>query len=156
MRFHDTLLGLILMALAAAFFSYTKTFPEFPGQRYGPSLFPQLIAAGVFCCGLVMAFSGRRSQAPWLALSAALRGRRLVAFFAIPLGVVFYLLVAEPLGFLPTAALLVAALAWWLGARALSAVVLGVLSAGAIQWFFGALMRVPLPRGWFMNMISGA
>ncbi len=155
MRFHDTLLGLILMALAAAFFAYTKTFPDFPGQRYGPSLFPQLIAAGVFCCGLVIAFSGRRSRAPWLSVSEALRGRRLVTFLALPLGVVFYLLVAETVGFFPTAALLVGALAWWMGARLWGAVAMGLLSAGGIQWFFGTIMRVPLPRGWFMNMISG-
>jgi hypothetical protein len=24
-----------------------------------------------------------------------------------------------------------------------------------VQWFFGTLMRVPLPRGWFMQLIAG-
>jgi putative tricarboxylic transport membrane protein len=86
---------------------------------------------------------------------APLRGRQLASFLAIPLGVVFYLLVADRLGFLPTAALLVSALAWWLGVRALGAVLLGVFSALIIQWFFGSLMRVPLPRGWFMQVIAG-
>jgi hypothetical protein len=24
-----------------------------------------------------------------------------------------------------------------------------------VQWFFGSLMRVPLPRGWFMQLVAG-
>jgi putative tricarboxylic transport membrane protein len=155
MRFHDSVLGLILMALAAVFFAYTKTFPEFPGQRFGPSLFPQLIAAGIFVCGGLIALRGRRTRAPLLARSPDLRGRQLVNFLALPVAVVLYLLFAERLGFLPTAAVLVGALAWWFGVRVLWAVVLGLVTAFVIHWFFASLMRVPLPRGWFMSMISG-
>jgi putative tricarboxylic transport membrane protein len=155
MRFHDGVLGLILMALAAVFFAYTKTFPEFPGQRYGPSLFPQLIAAGIFVCGVVLAVRGRRSRAPLLAWSPDLRGRQLVSFLAVPAVVVLYLLFAERVGFLPTAAVLVGVLAWWFGVRARWAVVLGLVTSFVIHWFFASLMRVPLPRGWFMSVISG-
>jgi putative tricarboxylic transport membrane protein len=54
---------------------------------------------------------------------------------------------------LPTAALLVGALAAWLGAGWRSALVLGVVSSGVIHWFFASVMRVPLPRGWFMQLL---
>jgi putative tricarboxylic transport membrane protein len=159
MRLSDFGLGLFFMALAAAVFAYAGTFPEFPGQRYGPSLFPRVIAVAMFLCGAVIAVRAWRGRGSSSAADptapAPLRGRQLASFLAIPLGVVFYLLVADRLGFLPTAALLVSALAWWLGVRALGAVLLGVFSALIIQWFFGSLMRVPLPRGWFMQMIAG-
>jgi putative tricarboxylic transport membrane protein len=156
MRLHDTLLGLLLMALAAAFFGYTFTFPAFPGQRYGPALFPQVISAGIFICGGIIAARGWRSGAPWLRIDAALRDpRRLASFLAIPLAIVFYLMAAERLGFLPTAALIVGLLAWWFGVRPLTALLLGVVASGVIHWFFASLMRVPLPRGWFMQLLVG-
>jgi hypothetical protein len=34
-------------------------------------------------------------------------------------------------------------------------VLAGVGTALAMQWFFGSLMRVPLPRGLFMQLIAG-
>lgn len=156
MRLHDTLLGLVFMALAAAFFAYTFTFPEFVGQRYGPSLFPRLLALGIFACGAVIALRGRRSGAPWLQWRPEMREpRRLLAFAAVPGAVVLYLLVAERLGFLPTAAVVVGGLSWLFGVRGLKAVLLGIGVALAVQWFFGSLMRVPLPRGIFMALLAG-
>jgi hypothetical protein len=65
------------------------------------------------------------------------------------------LLAAERLGFLPTAAIMVAALCAWLGVRLWAALLIGVLTALVVQWFFGSLMRVPLPRGWFMQLVAG-
>jgi putative tricarboxylic transport membrane protein len=156
MRLHDTLLGALLVVLAAALFAYTFTFPDMPGQRYGPALFPRLIALGIIACGLVIALRGRRLGGPWLALSEPLqRLQGWMSFLAMPLAIVFYLLVAERLGFLPTAAIVVAALCAWLGARLWVAVLTGVLTALVVQWFFGSLMRVPLPRGWFMQLVAG-
>lgn len=73
----------------------------------------------------------------------------------MPLAIVFYLVAAERLGFLPTAAIVVAALCAWMGARLWVALVTGVLAALVVQWFFGTLMRVPLPRGWFMQLVAG-
>ena len=156
MRLHDTLLGALLVALAAAFFGYTFTFPDMPGQRYGPALFPRLIALGIMVCGLVIAVRGRRSDGPWLALSEPLqRLSGWLSLLAMPLAILFYLLAAERLGFLPTATVVVAVLCAWLGARLWVCVVTGVLTALVVQWFFGSLMRVPLPRGWFMQWVAG-
>ncbi len=156
MRLHETLLGLLLMALAVAFFGYTFTFPAFPGQRYGPALFPQVVAVGVFVCGALIAARGRRSGAAWLSIDPALREpQRLVSFLAMPLAIGFYLLAAERLGFLPTAALIVGLLGWWFGMRPWGALVLGLAASGVIHWFFASIMRVPLPRGLFMQVLFG-
>ncbi len=156
MRLHRTLLGLLFMALAAAFFAYTFTFPGLPGQRVGPALFPRVISAGIFACGLMLAWQGWRSGEAIIEFDAALREpRRLIGFASIPLAVLFYIVAAPKLGFLPVAAIIVAALCLWMGARAWVAVVTGVVSAYVIHWFFGSVMRIPLPRGWFMTLISG-
>jgi len=156
MRLHDSLLGALLLALAAALFAYTFTFPDMPGQRYGPALFPRLIALGIMACGLVIAVRGWRSGRPWLEWSEPLqRLSGWLALLAMPAAIGFYLIAAERLGFLPTAAILVAALCAWLGVRLWAALLTGVLTAVVVQWFFGSLMRVPLPRGWFMQLVAG-
>lgn len=156
MRIHETLLGLLFMALAAAFFAYTFTFPALPGQNVGPSLFPRVTAVGVFVCGIVMAVRGWRSGRALVEIDAALRAPRgIVSFALVPLAVVFYIVAAPRLGFLPVAAIIVAVLAMWMGARAWVAVVAGVVSALVIHWFFASVMRIPLPRGWFMSLLSG-
>lgn len=156
MRLHASLLGLLFMALAAAVFGYTYTFPAFAGQRYGPELFPRVIATGIFACGLVLLARGWRSGHAWLALDPALREpRRLGSFLAMVGAIVFYLVAAERLGFLPTAAIIVAALSMWFGARTWVALLVGVLASAVIHWGFSSLMRVPLPRGWFMQIVAG-
>jgi putative tricarboxylic transport membrane protein len=156
MRLHPALLGLIFIALAAAFFGYTFTFPALPGQRYGPALFPRVIATGIALCGLVLVVQGWRSGAPWVALDESLRRRRAMASFLITLGaIVFYLLAAPRLGFLPVAAVIVGGLAWWMGAKAWVAIVGGVVASAVMHWFFASIMRVPLPRGWFMQLVAG-
>jgi putative tricarboxylic transport membrane protein len=156
MRLHDTLLGALLVVFAAVLFGYTLTFPEMPGQKYGPSLFPRLIAVGIAACGLIIAVRGWRSGMPWVSIIPPLRRLQgWLALLAMPLTVVFYLLVAERLGFLPTAALIVGGLCFWNGVRWWWAALTGVAVAGLVQWFFGTLMRVPLPRGWFMQLIAG-
>lgn len=156
MRLHPSLLGLLLTALAAAFFGYTFTFPAFPGQKYGPELFPRAIALGIALCGLVLIVRGWRSGMPWLSLDPALREpRRLVSLLATLGAVVFYLLAAPALGFLPVAAILIGALAWWFGSRVWVAVAAGVVASLVVHWFFASIMRVPLPRGLFMQLLFG-
>jgi putative tricarboxylic transport membrane protein len=156
MRAHPTLLGLLFIALAALFFGYTFTFPAFAGQRYGPELFPRVIALGIAACGLVLVVRGARSGTPWLALDPALRVPRQLGSFLATLGaIVFYLLAAPRLGYLPTAAILVGVLAWWFGARLWLALLAGIGAAALTHWFFASLMRVPLPRGWFMQLVAG-
>ncbi len=156
MRVHDTLLGVLLVVCAAVFFGYTFTFPEMPGQRYGPSLFPRLLATGIALCGVVIAVRGWRSGAPWLALQPELRQLQgWLSLLAMPLAVVFYLAFADRLGFLPTAAIVVSVLCAWLGVRWWVSLLTGVVSALVVHWFFGQIMRIPLPRGWFMQWLSG-
>jgi putative tricarboxylic transport membrane protein len=157
MRVHPTLLGLLFMALAAAFFGYTFTFPAMPGQNVGPALFPRVVAAGIFACGVVMALRGWRTRPhAVIALDDSLRAPRgLASFVLVIAAIAFYIVAAPRLGFLPVAAIVVGTLAWWFGSRAWVAALAGVIAALMVQWFFGSVMRIPLPRGWFMQVLFG-
>jgi putative tricarboxylic transport membrane protein len=156
MRFHPLLLGSFFIALGLASYALTLSFPAMPGQRFGPELFPRIMATCIALCGALMAWKGRRHPGPWLERSPVLRGRALVSFLLLPAAVGLYLWAADAVGFLPVAAFLVAGLAWWFGERLWRAALLGLIGAMLVQWFFGQLMRVPLPRGIFMQWVEAA
>ena len=54
MRFSDTLLGCVLLVLAAVVGWVASGFPPVPGQDHGASSFPLVIAAGFAACGLLL------------------------------------------------------------------------------------------------------
>lgn len=148
MRLHETLLGILLLGFAGWVWWLTTFFPAFPGQDYGPNLFPRILAAGIALCALIIALRGLRTRGPVIAIADWVRApARLLSVLAIPAAVLAYLALSEPLGFLLTAFLILAALSVWYGARVVVALPVAALLALLIQWFFGSLMRVPLPRG---------
>lgn len=158
MRVNDAIAGLLLIALSSAMIAVTLTFPPFPGQKYGPSLFPQLLGCGLILCGLILVRRGlvarRRGGAPWLEL-AAWTGEpwRLGSFLLIPGLTLLYLLGAERVGFIPFAFGLLMILFLWFRVRPLVAVLSAAAATWAVWWFFGTLLRVPLPRGLLTNIL---
>jgi putative tricarboxylic transport membrane protein len=62
-RLHETLLGVLLLGFAGWVWWLTSFFPAFPGQDYGPNLFPRIIAAGIALCALILALRGLRARA---------------------------------------------------------------------------------------------
>ena len=72
----------------------------------------------------------------------------LIVYNGLMLGaMIFYILVSEPLGFIPTAFIIQLVLFFWFGVRPVTAVAVAILMTGVVHWFFDGLMRVPLPRG---------
>jgi putative tricarboxylic transport membrane protein len=156
LRANDILSGLVLIAFAIAMIALTLTFPDFPGQKYGPSLFPRILGAGLILCGTVLVRNGlvaRRTaqvpgQVPWLELAAWMRDPwRLTSFLLTLVLLLIYILASETIGFIPLALLFLLTLFLWLGVRLVPAVVTAVATTIAIHWFFSTLLRVPLPRG---------
>ncbi|WBV44769.1 tripartite tricarboxylate transporter TctB family protein [Pseudoroseomonas cervicalis] len=151
MRVNDTLLGVVLLLLGGAVLGATFSFPSFPGQDYGPALFPRLLAGGMALCGLMLlprGLAARRRGEAWLQPADwARRPVTLISFLLIPLAALAYLLLAEPLGFLPVAFLLLLGLFLWFGERWWRALPVALLATWLVHWFFAGLMRVPLPRG---------
>jgi putative tricarboxylic transport membrane protein len=153
LRLNDAILGLALILLAAWVIYLTAAFPAFPGQDYGPSLFPRVIATGVILCGAGLVWRGLAARragggAPWVELAPWVRqGRSVVSFLAMLAAMGFYLVASDPLGFIPTAVVLLLGLFMWFGVRVITAVPVAIGMTLLVHWFFSSLMRVPLPRG---------
>ncbi|MBR3189809.1 tripartite tricarboxylate transporter TctB family protein [Bosea sp. (in: a-proteobacteria)] len=151
MRFNDAAVGFVFILIAAAMIAMTFSFPAFPGQQYGPSLFPRIIGAGIIGCSALLIVRGFREHAAggrWLQREDWTGVPRRVASFALMLGAMaFYVVASEPLGFIPCAFLIQLVLFLWFGVRPVTAVVVAVVVTGLVHWFFSSLMRVPLPRG---------
>ncbi|WP_407518618.1 tripartite tricarboxylate transporter TctB family protein [Methylobacterium oryzisoli] len=148
MRFNDALIGGVLLALAIAVFLSARTLPAVPGQQYGAAVFPMLIACGLGGCGLVLTVAGLRhwegavTPAPWMRSPAAW-GRLALTLFLV----LFYIVAAEPLGFVPVAFVLLFALIVILGGRWWVAALVAAVVTVIVAKSFGTLLLVPLPRG---------
>lgn len=148
MRLNDALLGALLIGFAGWVWWLTSFFPAFPGQDYGPNLFPRILAAGIGLCGAALVVRGIRARGalltiePWVADPA-----RLLSFLLLPGAVLFYILLSERLGFIPTAFVILAVLFIWFRARVVVALPVAAGMTLLVHWFFAGLMRVPLPRG---------
>ena len=152
MRFNDALSGGFFIALAAAIFYLTRDFRVMPGQNYGASFFPRTIASAMALFGTMLVVRGLRARGagPWVECQDWLRSPRHVTSFALVVAVlVFYILASNELGFIVTGfASLTVLLLWLRGAgRWLEAVAVSLGCVLVIQYFFGELLRVPLPWG---------
>jgi putative tricarboxylic transport membrane protein len=150
-RANDALSGLVLIVFAAAMIALTASFPSFPGQKYGPALFPRILGTGIIICGALLVARGlasRRAGAPWLEVAPWVRDPwRVTSFLLVLAMLLLYILAAETIGFIPIAIVFLGGLFLWLGVRPLSAAVISVVATGMIFWFFATMLRVPLPRG---------
>jgi putative tricarboxylic transport membrane protein len=148
----DRATGGFLVALGAATAWGGSRLPAVPGQDVGPAAFPMLIGFGLMACGAMIALGvGRSFEAPGGDPPAAagplpfrLGGLRALVPPALLL---FYVLVSEPLGFLPTAAVMVLVGALALGARLALAVPVALAAPVLVHLAFYKLLRVPLPAG---------
>jgi putative tricarboxylic transport membrane protein len=157
MRANDAVSGILLILLSAAMIALTASFPDFPGQKYGPALFPRILGAGLIVCGGLLTFKGiiaRRAGAPWIELAPWAHEPWRLGSFLLMLGMLLlYILASESVGFIPISFIFLGALFLWLGARPLIATITAVTTTIAIHWFFSTLLRVPLPRGWLNSIL---
>ncbi|WP_137123626.1 tripartite tricarboxylate transporter TctB family protein [Roseomonas sp. HF4] len=152
MHLSDRVTGLFLVVLGALAFWGGSLLPAVPGQDVGPAAFPMVIGGGLVLCGALIALGiGRSFEAPEAAddapppgLAARIGGW---AAFLPPALLIFYVLVSERLGFLPTAALMLLATARALGASWRLAAGVALLAPLAVHLAFAKLLRVPLPDG---------
>jgi putative tricarboxylic transport membrane protein len=159
MQLSDHITGLFLVALGAVTAYAGSRLPPVPGQQIGPNVFPMVIGSGLVLCGALIAFRvGRHfeeeAEADLAAHSApgtapaekAPWWRGLMALIP-PALLLFYVLAADRLGFLITAAAMVLTAALALGARLRLAVPLALAAPVAVHLVFSKLLRVPLPPG---------
>ena len=150
MRFNDAVIGIFLLIFASAMIAYTTTFPDMPGQRFGPALFPRIVGVGFILCGLILTARGLavRQTVPWVVLGAwAQSSRHRRNLMLVPAGLTVYILIAGWLGFIPSAILLLFVLLTQFGARVPVAAGVAIVATLAIHTVFARVLLVPLPWG---------
>ena len=150
MKINDAIFGAVFLLLGLVVLVHVQSFPRIPGQQVGPGLFPGVVSAALAVCGALLIFSGvrNRTEQPWYETADWMRsGRHLIAFAAVVGGVAAYVLLANVVGFLIVAPILL--LIWFsvLGVRPLPAIVFAVIATLLIWYAFYKLLRVPLPWG---------
>jgi putative tricarboxylic transport membrane protein len=155
MKVNDIVSGLLLIIFAASMMAYTTTFPPFPGQKYGPSLFPRILGVGIIICGALLVRRGvaLRTTGQSLAyIGDAYKPWRGWASVLMILGsIIFYIAFSNILGFVITAFIVIFALLWWFGNTVSQSLLIALVAVLAVDWFFGWLFRVPLPLGILPN-----
>ena len=150
MKINDAVFGAVFLLLGVVVLVHVQAFPKIPGQPVGPALFPGLLSALLAVCGALLIVSGvrRRAEQPWYETAEWMRsGRHFIAFAAIVAGVAAYVLLADPVGFLIVAPVLLFIWMSVLGVRPLPALAFSALATLVIWYAFYKLLRVPLPWG---------
>ncbi|MET3844916.1 tripartite tricarboxylate transporter TctB family protein [Bradyrhizobium sp. OAE829] len=155
MRLPDQVTGLFLVGLGAAAAYGGWLLPPVPGQPVGPNIFPLVIGSGLALCGLAIAlgigrtFEEEEEIIPLEAGQARPPTGKLYGLRALlpPALLLFYVAVADRLGFIITAALIVFVTSSALGARWKLSLPLAVMAPVVIHLIFSKLLRVPLPAG---------
>ena len=155
MHLPDRVTGLFLVGLGGAAAYGGWLLPPVPGQPVGPNVFPLVIGTGLALCGLAIAFGIGHSFeeeeeiVPYEGGAAPAPQGKLYGLRALlpPALLLFYVLVADRVGFILTAGIIVFVTATALGARWKLALPLTLLAPIVIHLIFSKLLRVPLPIG---------
>ncbi len=158
MRLSDRTTGGFLVILGSVTAYAGSLLPPVPGQDVGPNIFPLVCGSLVAVCGLLIALGiGSRleeeAEADFSAhggvMESELRQSPLYKLRVLipPALLIFYVVVVDTLGFVPTAAIIAFVISVVLGARLKLAIPVAVLSPIAVHLVFFNLLRVPLPDG---------
>lgn len=150
MKIHDTVFGLIFLALGTLVLFAIRGYPNIPGQPVGPALFPGLIAVGLCITGLMLVIKSVRQKtiAPWFAWEDWVRSpRHVLALCVLLASVVFYIAFANSLGFLLTSLLILIALLRVLHVAWRRTLIVALVATLVVHFAFYKLLRVPLPWG---------
>lgn len=153
MKFSDLTLGLLVLLGAVAVLLSSLQFSPIPGQAYGADTMPKAIGLVALILSLVLIARALRAgeRVPSVSRADWAHSPRALATFALTLAlVVAYIVLADTVGFLPVAVGILVVMMLALGVRPLTAVVIAVVAALVVQFAFGRLLLVPLPRTPFL------
>lgn len=166
MNQRDLPIGAALLLLALWVLWHVQSYPPSPGQPYNAALFPGIAATGLAIAAvLLMAQALRRRRDPGAPPASPGPDRTETDGTDAPAGgsdggatrwlsigltigaIVFYLAVANWLGFVLTGIVLLATLMWAYGVRPAVLVPVSILATLVIHASFYKLLKVPLPWG---------
>lgn len=150
MKIHDTLLGLIFVAIGISVLVTASGYPQMPGQDVGPAMFPSLVAVGMVVFGGILAFRSRRIAGPRQIFAVGdwiQSPRHIIAGLSVVLGCIAYATLSNVLGFLILTPLLL--LVWHVsfGVRVPTAIASAVITTLVFWAVFYKGLGVPLPWG---------
>lgn len=158
MRFNDAVSGLLIMVVSVVLFANTFTFPDVPGVQYGAAIFPRAVLTVMFGAGAWLLVKGLATwrRDGWLKADAwACRARNWMMFALVVAGMLFYILAANTVGFVPAASAIIFVLL--LAARGhrhlLSSAALALSFPLLLHYAFVNALRVPLPAGWLGGLL---
>jgi len=159
-KLNDAVWGALLLLLAATILVHVQSFRTIPGQQYGPAIFPGLVACGLAICAALLIYDGLAAMARhggqerWVTLAPWTRSRRHVLALLLTVGVnVFYILLVDWLGFIPTGVIYLSVLFAAFGVRPAWILPIALLLTLAIHTAFYKLLKVPLPWGLLKDFI---
>jgi putative tricarboxylic transport membrane protein len=148
MRLNDAITGAFLIVVAAVIAFWSQSFPDIPGQQYGAAVFPTLIAAGLAGSGILLVASGIRHASPLVAWADWARERHGLRNVVVTVAaILFYILAADTLGFIPTMVPILLVMLRLLGVAWLTSVGTAILVTLAVHYLFVHQLYVPLPWG---------
>jgi putative tricarboxylic transport membrane protein len=151
MRINDAAFGAVLVLAGGAIIVHARSFPDMPGQRFGPALFPTLIALGFVVCGALLVRNGLvlREVRGLVDIPEWMRSQGEILDVVLVLGgLVLLILVWNHVGFLIGATLYSAALITrFRRGHVASSLAVAFLACLAIDFAFRRWLLVPLPLG---------
>ena len=150
MKFSDTLMGALLLALSLSILYTVQQYPVIPGQNIGPGAFPGLLAVLLAVCSVILIFKGLKASSRvacnemggWVKSWFHLRN-----FLITVAGLVFYIQMSDKLGFLICGTLILSAMMWALEVQARRILPIALITTFVIHFIFYKGLRVPLPWG---------
>ena len=143
----DRALGIVLALLATAVLWTARTFPAVPGQKVGAGFLPTIVGAGLLVCALLLVRRSFAAGAGDDVPPAPRRSERWRIGAVVPAAVLGYIALADRLGFLVVAPLMLLATLRAFGVGWRGALAWAVAGTLVVHLAFYKLLRVPLPWG---------
>lgn len=157
MRVNDAVSGIVVAALGGGLIHESSKLPGFPGQKYGPDLFPKILGVGLIVCGIGLILRGLKEKAaggPWIYHQDWMtEGRAISNILAFIVAILVYLFFSHPIGFIPVAFAIMAGLFLWFRVPWQRAIPISAAMTMGFFWFFDTLFRIPLPRGILITIL---
>lgn len=134
----DRLAGLFFVLLATGYVWLSAGYVAGFGDPLGPAIFPRVIGIPAVILGLSLAIWPRHN-AIWAGQAGLARQAAAVGLL------IFYALMLEPLGFVPTSFLAILGLGLLMGAPVLPGLLTAALAAPGLYLLFDRVMGLPLP-----------